>query len=247
MKCWIWFATSLLAMGALDLAHARSDDMDIQRLNGRLEQLASDPLLGSYAQASQLLAHKAIAALTAASRDERAHALYMAERQVSQAKAQAQLQYARSRLAKLNREYDQLLLQRSHIDMARAQKELEFQRVRNQIAKEEELRLQQQAADLKRQGLEAASQASQARAEAERARKLAAAQSRVARAAKREAKLAAAAARVLRSQMLRNRRVQASAAHARHHHPNRKTPSRHAHHHKTQHESHQKGGHQKSQ
>ncbi|WP_157618157.1 hypothetical protein, partial [Rhodanobacter sp. 115] len=156
-------------------SQAHKDDIDINRLNNSLNQLSSDPTLGMYAQADQALARNAIAELANASSHDRPHALYMAERRVDQAKAAAQLEDARTRLAQLSREHDQLLLQRSQIDANAAQKELEFQRMQYQMAQEETARLQQQ-------GLEAANQADQARAEAEHARKLAAAQSRVARA-----------------------------------------------------------------
>lgn len=187
-------AVALLALGLAGVAQAHKDDIDINRLNNSLNQLSSDPTLGAYAQADQALARNAIAELANASSHDRPHALYMAERRVDQAKAAAQLEDARTRLAQLSREHDQLLLQRSQIDANAAQKELEFQRMQYQMAQEETVRLQQQ-------GLEAANQADQARAEAEHARKLAAAQSRVARAAKREAALAAEAARTMRSQM----------------------------------------------
>lgn len=187
-------AFALLALGMAGVAQAHKDDIDINRLNNSLNQLSSDPTLGVYAQADQALARNAIAELANASSRERPHALYMAERRVDQAKAAAQLEDARTRLAQLSREHDQLLLQRSQIDANAAQKELEFQRMQYQMAQEEAVRLQQQ-------GLEAANQADQARAEAEHARKLAAAQSRVARAARREAALAAEAARAMRSQL----------------------------------------------
>ncbi|QEE23670.1 hypothetical protein CS053_03440 [Rhodanobacter glycinis] len=187
-------AVALLALGLVGVAQAHKDDIDINRLNNSLNQLSSDPTLGMYAQADQALARNAIAELANASSHDRPHALYMAERRVDQAKAAAQLEDARTHLAQLSREHDQLLLQRSQIDANAAQKELEFQRMQYQMAQEETVRLQQQ-------GLEAANQADQARAEAEHARKLAAAQSRVARAARREAALAAEAARAMRSQM----------------------------------------------
>lgn len=187
-------AIALLALGLAGVAQAHKDDIDINRLTSSLDQLSGDPTLGVYAQAEQALARNAIAQLADASSRERPHALYMAERRVDQAKAAAQLEDARTRLAQLSREHDQLLLQRSQIDANAAQKELEFQRMQYQMAQEETARLQQQ-------GLEAANQADQARAEAEHARKLAAAQSRVARAAKREAALAAEAARAMRSQL----------------------------------------------
>jgi hypothetical protein len=187
-------AAVLLALGAAGAAQARKDDMDITRLSHSLDQLSSDPTLGVYAQAEQALARNAVARLADASSRERPHALYVAERRVDQARAAAQLEDARARLAQLAREHDQLLLQRSQIDADAARRELEFQRMQYQIAQEEAARLQQQ-------GAEAASQAEAARAEAERARRLAAAQGRVARAAKREAALAAEAARAMRSQL----------------------------------------------
>jgi hypothetical protein len=198
-------ATAVLSLGLASVAQAHKDDIDIDRLSHSLDQLASDPTLGVYAQADQALARNAVAALSEASSRERPHALYMAERRVDQARAAAQLEDARNRLAQLSREHDQLLLQRSQIDAAAAQKELEFQRMLYQMAQEEAARLQQQ-------GLEAANQADQARAEAEHARKLAAAQSRVARAAKREAALAAQAARAMRSQMQQDSGADAAPA-----------------------------------
>lgn len=184
----------LLALAASGAAQARHDDLDVARLNDSLSQLANDPTLGLYAQAEQSLARDAINQLAQAGSRERPHALYIAERRVDQAKAAAQLQDAQMRLNQVEREHDQLQLDRSRIDAQAAQQELEFQRAQYQLA-------QQRAALLQQQGEEAASQADQARAEADQARKLAAAQSRVAKAAKREAELAAQAARAMRSQM----------------------------------------------
>jgi hypothetical protein len=188
-------ATALIALLALAApVHARQDDMDVDRLNASLDQLASDPTLGTYAQAEQSLARAAIARLEQAGRSERLHALYLAERRVDLAKAAAQLQDAQDKLAQLDREHDQILLESSRREAEAARMELERQRMQYQMAQEEAARLQQQ-------GMEASQAAEQARAEAERAKKLAAAQSRVARAARREAELAAQAARAMRSQM----------------------------------------------
>ena len=173
---------------------ARQDDMDVNRLNASLDQLANDPTLGTYAQAEQALAHAAIARLEQAGRSERPHALYLAERRVDLAKAAAQLQDTQGKLAQLDREHDQILLEASRREAEAARMELERQRMQYQMAQEETARLQQQ-------GLEASQAAEQARAEAEHAKKLAAAQSRVAKAARREAELAAQAARAMRSQM----------------------------------------------
>lgn len=187
------FMIALLSLAGPALA-ARQDDMDVSRLNSSLDQLANDPTLGTYAQAEQALARAAIARLEQASRSDRPHALYLAERRVDLAKAAAQLQDAQGKLSQLDREHDQILLEMSRREAEAARMELERQRMQYQMAQEEAARLQQQ-------GMEASQAAEQARAEAERAKKLAAAQSRVAKAARREAELAAQAARAMRSQM----------------------------------------------
>jgi hypothetical protein len=189
----VTFAAAAMALAAVG-AHAKNDDIDINRLNGNLDQLASDPVLGSYAQAEQARARDAINRLAQAKSRDRAHDLYLAERRVDLARAAAQLQDAQVKSTQLDREHDQILLENSRNEADIAQRELERQRMQYQLAQEESARLQQQG--------EAASQAAeQARAEADQAKKLAAAQSKVAGAAKREAALAAQAAKAMRSQM----------------------------------------------
>ena len=49
----ITLAAIALALTAAGSVHARQDDIDINRLNSSLDQLANDPTLGSYAQAEQ--------------------------------------------------------------------------------------------------------------------------------------------------------------------------------------------------
>ena len=187
-------AISLLTLFASATVQARKDDMDVDRLTNSLNQLAADPNLGTYAQADQALARDAINQLAQAGSHERPHALYIAQRRVDQAKAEAQLQASQRQLNQLDQENAQLQLERSRIDATAAQQQLEIQRMQYQIAQQETMRLQAQ-------GQAAADQAAQAKAEAEQARKLAAAQSRVAAAARRQADLAAKAAKALRSQM----------------------------------------------
>jgi hypothetical protein len=187
-------AVSLLTLLASATVQARKDDMDVDRLTNSLNQLAADPNLGTYAQADQALARDAINQLAQAGSRDRPHALYIAQRRVDQAKAEAQLQASQRQLNQLDQENAQLQLERSRIDATAAQQQLEIQRMQYQIAQQETMRLQAQ-------GQAAADQAAQAKAEAEQARKLAAAQSRVAAAARRQADLAAKAAKALRSQM----------------------------------------------
>ncbi|MEO7050701.1 MAG: hypothetical protein ABI128_03465 [Rhodanobacter sp.] len=188
------FATAALALAVVGVAHARGDDIDINRLNSSLSQLANDPTLGSYALSEQARARDAINQLAQAGKKERPHALYLAERRVDLAKAAAQLQDTQIKLNQLDREHDQILLanSRREADMARLQ--LARQRLQNQLAQEEAARLQAQ-------GQQYSEAADQARADAERANKLAAAQSKVASAARREAALAAQAAKAMRAQM----------------------------------------------
>lgn len=188
------FAALALAFSIAGAAHAGKDDLDITRLNNSLDQLANDPVLGAYAQAEQARARDAINQLAQASRSDRAHDLYIAERRVDLARTAAQLQDAQHKLSQLAREHDQILLANSQAEANRARVELERQRLQYQLAQEETARLQQQ-------GEEAAATAAQALAQAEQAKKLAAAQSKVAAAARREAALAAKAARAMRAQM----------------------------------------------
>ena len=190
-------AVSLLALFASTTVQARKDDIDVDRLNNSLNQLASDPSLGTYAQADQALARDAVNQLAQASSHDRPHALYIAERRVDQAKAEAQLQVTQRQLNQLDQENAQLQLDRSRIDATAAQQQLDIQRMQFQLSQQETARLQAQ-------GQAAADQAAQARAEADQARKLAAAQGRVAAAARRQAELAAKAAKALRSQMQDN-------------------------------------------
>jgi hypothetical protein len=161
-------------------------------LNDSLNQLASDPTLGSYAQADQSLAREAVNQLSQASSHDRPHALYIAESRVDQAKAEAQLQISQRQLNQLDQENAQLQLDRSRIDANSAQQQLDIQRMQFQIAQQETARLQAQ-------GQQAAAQAAQAQAEADQARKLAAAQAKVAQAAKRQAALATKAAQAARA------------------------------------------------
>ncbi|WP_158752655.1 hypothetical protein [Dyella sp. S184] len=193
----ITLAAIALALTAASSVYARQDDIDINRLNSSLDQLANDPTLGSYAQAEQARARDAINRLAQANKHDRARDLYLAERRVDLAKSAAQLQDAQVQLTQLDREHDQILLENSRRDTEIARRELERQRLQSQLAQEEAARAQEEG--------QAYSQAAdQARAEADQAKKLAAAQAKVAKAARHEASLAAEAAKAMRSQMQDN-------------------------------------------
>ena len=187
-------AAAALALAVVGAAHARGDDIDINRLSSSLSQLANDPVLGNYALSEQARARDAINRLAQAGRSDRPLALYLAERRVDLAKAAAQLQDTQVKLNQLDREHDRILLANSQREADMARLQLARQRLQNQLAQEETARLQAQ-------GQQDSQAAEQARADAARANKLAAAQSRVAYAARREAALAAQAAKALRAQM----------------------------------------------
>jgi hypothetical protein len=186
------FGLALLLSSGVTLA--AKDDPDARRLNNSLDQLASDPTLGGYAQAEQARARDSVAHLAGLSSKDRAHFLYVAERRVDLAKAAAQLQDAQNKEGQLDREHDQILLEASRLDAESTRRQLDQQRMQNQIIAEEAARLQQQ-------GMEYSQAVDQAKAEADKARKLADAQSRVANAARKEAALAEQAARAMRGTM----------------------------------------------
>jgi outer membrane protein OmpA-like peptidoglycan-associated protein len=189
-----FLAMLLLALVSTQVLASSKDDLDVQRLTTSLNQLDSNPRLGSYAQAERALARVAVQRLKDAGSHERPHALYLAERSVDQAKAAAQLDQARHELNKLEREHDRILLEASRQDAQATRRELERERLQNQLAAEETQRLQAQG--------EAYSQAAQqAQEQAEQARKLAQAQARSAALARRQASLAVAAAKALRARL----------------------------------------------
>lgn len=184
---------TLLAVAA-STAMAADKDLDYQRLSHALSQLQSDPVLGNYAQAQRTLAEQAVENLHAADDDRRAYALYIAERKVDLAKAAAQLAEARHKLTQLNHEHDKILLEASRRNAAATRRALLRERLQNQMAAEQTLRLQAQG--------QAYSQAAQkAQAEAAQARKLAQSQSHAAAAARHQASLAASAVKLMREQL----------------------------------------------
>jgi hypothetical protein len=193
MKRSTLLASALAFALAAGSAMAATDDLDIRRLNSSLDQLSSDPVLGSYAQAEQARAREAINQMAQfrPKDKEHAHYLYVAERRVDIAKAMAQYQDAQAKSAQLDREHDAILLEASRLDAEMARRQLEQQRAQNQMIQEEAARLQQQ-------GVEYSQALDQAKAEGDKARQVAAAQAKVANAAKKQAALAEAAARAMR-------------------------------------------------
>lgn len=161
----VMFAAMALALCAASAHAGKDDNIDISRLTSSLDQLASDPVMGGYAQAEQARARDAINRLAQAKSRDRPHDLYLAERRVDLANAAAQLQVALAKSTQLDREHDQILLDNSRQEADTARRQLEHQRMQYQLSQEESARLQQQ-------GEEASQAADQARAEADQAKNL---------------------------------------------------------------------------
>ena len=118
-----------------------ADDVDVARLQARMDTLQADPALGRMAAFEQMEARQAIARLDDARRSERAGMLYVAERRVEIAETAAAAESARRELAALDLQRSELLLQASRRDAERARQEAERLRIQSQIQAEEAERL----------------------------------------------------------------------------------------------------------
>lgn len=178
-------------------------DLDLQRLERSLDQLAGDARLGGYASTEIARTRAALTALRESRRGgvEGTHEVYVTERLLDIAWATAQAQELENERERLQREHERLQLQVARRDAALARAELERQRLAAQIQAEEAARLAEAAEAARLQGDEAALAAESARAEAAQARRIADAQSQAAALAKQEAALAASAAESLRARL----------------------------------------------
>jgi len=170
-------------------------DVEHERMTRSLGQLETDPRLATFAATEIARARTALLQLQEASRKQREHLLYMAERRVDIAWATAQVADLDQQAADLEREHArlQIAVARHEADLAR--KELERQRMFEQIRAEEAERLAREAEAALAFGEQVTAAA---REEAEQARRLAEAQAQAAALARREAELAGAAADALR-------------------------------------------------
>jgi outer membrane protein OmpA-like peptidoglycan-associated protein len=199
---------SLLCLGAAALltgcVTTPKRNLDLERIQATLAQLESDPVLGPLAPAEVARARQAVRALaetTSGSEAVRAHLAYLAERRVDIAQATAQAAQEESKIAQLDREHDQILIDANRRDATLARLEAEKLRVQSLARAEEAERANQATAVAIAASEQSALDAEQARAAAEQAKRVAAAQSQEAELAKRETELALAAADSLRVQM----------------------------------------------
>lgn len=133
-------ALTLVAGGAL----AQKADPQSAELAARLAALDANP--EAVAAYERLQAHHAVDALAAARSRDRASALYVAQRRVETAEVAARTQLMQRDIDRLERERNELLVEASRQDAARARAEAERLRIQAQVQAEEAERLRQQAA-----------------------------------------------------------------------------------------------------
>lgn len=145
-------ASRLLALGWLVLlaapaAWAQSNDAtpELQQLSQRLRRLEADPQASTMAAYERLQAQQALQTLAAARSKDRAFAYRIAERRVETAETAMRAESNRREIERLDRERNDLLLEASRQDAARARAEAERLRIEAQIQAEEAQRLRMEA------------------------------------------------------------------------------------------------------
>ncbi len=192
----------LLLCSALHAAPKRN--LELERIESQLNQLLLDSERASLVPNEIARVQDAIRALRESStRDAaiRQHLSYIAERRLDIAVAASEVGASQRRLAELEREHDQILLQASRREAELSRLEGEKLRLQSLAQAEAAERAQREATLAQAASAESAADAVSARAEAEQARRVASAQSAEAGLARREAELAMAAADSLRVQM----------------------------------------------
>jgi len=136
----------LLSLATLPpLAMAAKDDPQADALNRRLATLQNDPQTSDVARFERLQAQQSVAALSEAKRRDRDALLFLADRRVEIAERTARTALARRELDRLESTRNDLLIEASRRDAARARQEAERLRVQAQIQAEEAERLRQAA------------------------------------------------------------------------------------------------------
>jgi outer membrane protein OmpA-like peptidoglycan-associated protein len=185
-----WMVCGCLLLGLAGSAGAAKRDLDYERLQSSLNQLAADPVLGAQAPAERALAEQAVQGLvadTSGGKTARAHRLYLAEHRVDIAYAAAQAADLERRLGQLDREHDRMLLDASRREAEQARMDAEKQRIQGMLQAEESDRL-------RAEGEQSAQDAEAARARAAQVQRMADAQAKSAELARKEAQLAEATA-----------------------------------------------------
>ncbi len=203
------FIAGLALLSLCGLADAVKRDLDYERLRASLSQLETDPALGGLAPAEVARAQAALKALLDehGSGKVRNHLVYVAERRIDIAYAAAQTADQARKLAQLDREHDQILLEASRHEAEQARIEAEKARIQSLAQAEEVERLRAEAQAARAQG---AHEVEAARKESAQSKRVAEAQAREAELARKEAQLAEAAAHSLRTRLSNLKATQGS-------------------------------------
>lgn len=127
----------VLSLAALPpLAMAAKDDPQADALNRRLAALQNDPQTNELARFERLQAQQSVAALAEAKRRDRDELVFLADRRVEIAELTARTALARRELDRLEGTRNDLLIEASRRDAARARQEAERLRVQAQIQTE---------------------------------------------------------------------------------------------------------------
>ncbi|ALS93718.1 membrane protein [Xanthomonas oryzae] len=127
----------VLSLAALPpLAMAAKDDPRADALNRRLAALQNDPQTNELARFERLQAQQSVAALAEAKRRDRDELVFLADRRVEIAELTARTALARRELDRLEGTRNDLLIEASRRDAARARQEAERLRVQAQIQTE---------------------------------------------------------------------------------------------------------------
>jgi outer membrane protein OmpA-like peptidoglycan-associated protein len=133
LRClFVAFAALVTACGS-----APRRDLDFDRMQLRLDELAADPQLSKYATAERALAETILRRLDVAGSKEHEELVYLAERRVDIAWIAAQTALETERLAQHERDHAALLLAASRRETEAAHEELDRQR-RQELARLEE-------------------------------------------------------------------------------------------------------------
>lgn len=182
------FAAVLLAAPLLAVA---KDDPEVLALQSRLSALQGNPETGAVARYEQLQAQQAIAAFADARRRDREDMKFLADRRLEIAEVAARTALARHDVERLDATRNELLIEASRQEAARARQEADRLRMQSQMQAEEaeRLRLAAESETLARQDAELALSSVATR----RAAKLSDAQQKAAQLAREEAELVAGA------------------------------------------------------
>jgi outer membrane protein OmpA-like peptidoglycan-associated protein len=202
------FATRFLIACALvflaaGCGSAPKKDLALEHVKTQLDQLKSDPQLAGYAPIALSEAERALRlAETATGNDTlRIHHIYMADRRVQIARAEAQREQLEDELRRLEDERSAMLVRASQLEAEIARQEAEQARMISQATAEEAERARLEAEEAQKREEESARTAEQARQEADQAKALAASSETAAELARKEARLASQQADSLRRQL----------------------------------------------